>query len=125
MAKKIIWADDNQTFRESMLARLERYCGNAHVEVEFDEASDGKELVEKVLGAAYDLVFTDNQMTEVHGLQAISQIRERNKTVPIYMVSSSEVGKLALEVGATGYLDKQDYDGFKSGIETIITTHLK
>ncbi|MDO8656731.1 MAG: response regulator [Nanoarchaeota archaeon] len=125
MAKKIIWADDNQTFRESMIASLEEYCSRVKIEVEFDEAADGKELVKKVLSSHYDLVFTDNQMTDVHGLQAIAQIREQNKTIPVYMVSSSEVGKRALEVGATGYLEKQDYDTFKSGIENVVTTHLK
>jgi CheY-like chemotaxis protein len=124
MVKKVIWADDNKTFRESTLALLERYCESAYVEVEFDQASDGRELVEKVLGATYDLVFTDNQMIEVHGLQAIAEIRAKNKTVPIYMVSSSEVGKLALEVGATGYIEKRDYDAFKSGIEAALKKHL-
>jgi len=125
MVKKIIWADDNQSFRETMIAITKRYCKNAQIEAEFDEASDGQELVEKVLGADYDLVFTDNQMTEVHGLQAIAQIRAQNQTVPIYMVSSSDVGQRAMEVGATGYVDKQDRSAFRSGIETAITTYLK
>lgn len=125
MVKKVIWADDNQAFRESMIDNLELHCSRAEIEVEFDQASDGKELVEKVLGKNYDLVFTDNTMPKVYGLQAIAQIRAQNKSVPIYMVSSSEVGKRALEVGATGYLDKQDYDAFKSGIEKAIVIHLK
>lgn len=123
--KKIIWADDNETFRLSMIDQLERYCQRAEIEVVVDEVGDGKELVEKVLAAHYDLVFTDNQMTEIHGLQAIAQIRERNKNVPIYMISSSEVGERALEAGATGYFDKEDYDDLKSGIEKAIATHLK
>lgn len=125
MAKKIIWADDNEVFRESQIAQLKRLCRRVEIEVEFDEASDGKELVEKVLGAHYDLVFTDNQMTDVSGLKAIAQIREHNKTVPIYMVSSSEVGKLALEVGATGYIDKDNIGGSQSEIEEAVNTYLK
>ena len=125
MAKKVIWTDNDSTFTETAIAILKRYCGKVGIDAEFDGASDGKELVGKMLSANYDLAFIDNQMTEVHGLEAIAQIRERNKTIPVYMVSSSEVGKLALEVGATGYLDKQDYDGFRSGIETAIAKHLK
>jgi|SRR3989338_6033186 len=125
MLKKVIWADDNQTFRESMIDLLERCCETESIEAQLDEASDGKELVEKVLGANYDLVFTDNVMQEVHGLRAIAQIRERNKTVPVYMVSSSEVGRKALELGATGYLDKGDTAAFDSGIERAVALHLK
>ena len=126
MAKKVIWADDNAIVRESMLARLDRCCENVGIEVEFDKVSDGKELVEKVLGGAYDLVFTDNQMTEVHGLQAIREIREQNQTVPIYMISSSEeLYKMALGMGATGFHSKMDYKGFISFIETAIEAHLK
>ena len=125
MTKKIIWADDNQNYRETMVATVERYCRNMGVEVVIDEAPDGKELVEKVLGSNYDLVFTDNRMPNVHGLQAIAQIREQNKTVPIYMVSSSEVGQQAIKVGATGYVDKGERGAFKLGIETAIATHLK
>jgi len=108
-----------------MIAQLEMYCRRVKIEIEFDEASDGKELVEKVLGSDYDLVFTDNQMTEVHGLQAILQIRQQNTVVPIYMVSSSEVGRQALEVGATGYIEKGNYNEFKSGIEKAVLKHLK
>ena len=104
---------------------MDLFCKRAGIEVELDGASNGKELVEKVLGADYDLVFTDNVMPEVHGLQAIQQIRAQNKSVPIYMISSSEVGEQALKLGATGYLDKKDYGAFKSAVEKAIAIHLK
>ena len=125
MKKRVILADDNATYRETMIAGMERFCDKEGIDVEFDEVADGKELVERVRRDRYDLVFTDNQMTEVHGLQALGQIREHDKTVPIYMLSSSEVGEQALKLGANGYFDKRDYDAFKSGVEKALRTHLK
>ncbi len=72
MAKRFLWADDNKTFRESMIVLLGRYCSRQGIDVEFDEASSGDELVEKVIGGSYDLVFTDNQMPPgMHGLLAL------------------------------------------------------
>jgi CheY-like chemotaxis protein len=78
-----------------------------------------------VIGSNYDLVFTDNQMTQVHGLLAIRKIREQDQETPIYMVSSSKVGKQAVEFGATGYVDKQDRSTFRHGIEAAVEKHLR
>lgn len=102
------------------------YCSRERIDVEFDVASSGEELVGKVHSGHYDLVFTDNQMPPgIHGLLAICQIREQDTKTPIYMVSSSEVGKQAMEVGATGYVDKTDHQLFKAGIEEAVRKHLK
>ena len=126
MAKKILWADDNEPFRQTQLFVLKRYCSREKLDVEFDEASTGEELVEKVLGNSYDLVFTDNQMPPgMHGLLALVQIREKDSAAPIYMVSASKVGQQAVEVGATGYVDKTDRAQYKSGIESAVERHLR
>ena len=122
MTKKVIWAEDVDTFRMTIVDILKDYCSGAGIEVNVDEASNGRELVEKVLGTNYDLIFTDHQMPEVDGLQAIAQIREHNKTVPVYMVSNSEVEKQALQAGATGYFWKVDS---VSGMEQAVNLHLK
>lgn len=127
MVKRILWADDNQTFRESMIASLEMHCSREGIDVTFDVASSGEELVGKVRSNQYDLVFTDNQMPPgIHGLLAICQIREQDTRTPVYMVSSSEVGKQAIEVGATGYIDKTDQPQlFKAGIQDAVRKHLR
>ena len=127
MPKKILWADDNKNFRETMIFLVERYCSRQGIDAEFDEASSGEELVEKVSAHQYDLVFTDNQMPPgIHGLLAIPQIRERDQRTPIYMISSSEVGQQAVEVGATGYIDKSsDRSTFRENIEAAVERHLR
>ena len=126
MTQKILWADDNQTFRETMIASLEMYCSRQGIDVEFDEASNGEELVKKVSTNPYNLVFTDNQMPPgIHGLLALRQIRENDKKTPIYMVSSSEVGQQAVDLGATGYVDKDNRSEFRRSIESAVEKHLR
>jgi CheY-like chemotaxis protein len=125
MARKVIVADDNEDVRGSVVDFIEDVCKKEDIYAEFDQVPDGKDLVEKVLTGNYDLVLTDNEMIEVSGLRAIIDIRKQNKTVPIYMLSSSGVGEKALKLGANGYFDKEDYHGFEAGILEVIKKHLK
>ncbi|HLD43485.1 MAG TPA: response regulator transcription factor [Candidatus Nanoarchaeia archaeon] len=125
MTKKVIIADDSKELRESLVATMRLICKQNGIDAEFDQALDGKDLVERVLRGNYDLVFTDNHMAQLNGLRAIKQIRELNPTVPIYMLSSSsEAGNAALESGANGYLGKVD-PRFTPGIAKALRTYLK
>ena len=125
MAKQVMIADDDKNYRETIFAQMEYFCDKQSISAEFHEASNGKELVDSVRAHRYDLIFTDNIMPELHGLLAIKQIRDFDKDVPIYMLSSSEVGENAIILGANGYFDKMKRDNFKSGIEAAIMKHLK
>jgi len=106
MVKKVIVADDDPMLRELLMDFLGVAFQKEGIEVEFDEASNGKELVEKVREGDYALVLTDNEMPGGNGLNAIREIRGYNEIVPIYMLSGSDVSEEALKAGATGYFAK-------------------
>ena len=79
-----------------------------------DCVENGQDLINKVREKDYDFVITDNSMpvrngfTRVDGIEAISEIRKNNKTVPICMISSSTIEKLAFDSGANYFIDKKD-----------------
>ena len=126
MPKKVIVADDSAPVRDSLIAHLGRVCRMEGIDAEFDQAPDGAELVRMVLGGHYDLVFTDDQMPNVDGLSAISQILESKNAIPIYMISPKNVGEGAIGLGATGYFDKNgDADVFQRGVLEVLKKYLK
>ncbi|MBI2574761.1 response regulator transcription factor [Candidatus Woesearchaeota archaeon] len=102
MTKKIILADDNLWSRDGLVSII----NDAVPGVEIEQVVDGRSLVERVRGGGFALVLTDNQMPYVSGLEAIRQIREFNREVPIFIITSSDVEREALEAGATGYMRK-------------------
>ncbi len=81
-------------------------------EIEIDEVSESKELVEKIKQSNYDLIITDNDYEdgiENGGIEAIKDIRQFNQTTPILLQSgelNEEKRKIALEVGANYVLEK-------------------
>jgi CheY-like chemotaxis protein len=81
-----------------------------------DQAGNGRQLVEMVRTKEYDLIFVDNNMPVMGGLEAIQEIRKFNKTIPIYMIAGSlddTLPKRVVESGANGYIGK----GNKGSVE--------
>ncbi len=105
--KKVIWADDDTGFIKDIASILSRDCKKRGIELTFTSVSSGESLVEKVRQEQFDLIFTDNQMWIMSGLQAVSSIRQFNPKIPIYIVSTDGgIETEALSVGATGYINK-------------------
>lgn len=105
MTKKIIVADDDNFFRDS-IAELVR---DKYPTVEIETVDDGKPLVEKVRNGGYSFVLTDNNMPVIKGVEAVRQIRQYDKDVPIYLMSSSQdpdTVRGALRAGATDFIYK-------------------
>ena len=121
MTDKVIVADDNEDIRNSIAHVISRLY-----DAEVDTVSDGSSLIERVRGNVYSLVLTDNQMPGTRGLAAIRKIRKFNQEVPIYMLSESGVREQALELGATGYLDKRAFRtyGLTNTLDPILGQHL-
>lgn len=74
-----------------------------------NEASDGKELLEKLMMEEYDVVLLDISLPGRSGLDLISQIKKIRKKTAILMLSiySDEMYAIkALKLGASGYLTK-------------------
>lgn len=102
MSKRMILADDELYVRDALALMI----SDSFPDVEVVQVEDGESLVERVRDGGFALVLTDNQMPSVDGLEAIRQIRKFDGEVPIYMLSSSDKEREALEAGATGYIDK-------------------
>lgn len=112
-------AEDSRIQRESLIELVK----HKFPDFEIDGVDDGLPLVEKVRLGRYDLIFTDNGMLSINGLEAIREIRKFDKDAPIYMLSGSDKEKEALKAGATGYI-KKGVDTPKKVIE-IMEKYLK
>jgi len=139
MTKKAIIAEDDKFCRDWYVGLLKEIGKDEQV----DMVSDGNSLVEKVSyrffhhkKGKYKLIMTDNRMPYVNeldatkirdyvsGLDAITKIRDFDKTTPIIFVSSDiDVWKEALERGATEYINKKSPD-FKEIFKKVTSKYL-
>jgi two-component system response regulator HydG len=78
------------------------------------EADDGAAAIEKVQHQAFDLVLMDVRMIKISGLQALTEIKAFNPSIPVIIMtafSSVETAVEALKSGAYDYLTKPlDFD---------------
>jgi two-component system response regulator (stage 0 sporulation protein F) len=79
---KILVVEDEQHQRELYAMELqdEGY--------EVDQASNGREAVEKVKNEKYDLVVLDIRMPEMDGIEALGKILSRDKKIPIVIYTA-------------------------------------
>lgn len=119
---RIIIADDEEAHRILMSTLLEACIPAENAEIE--TVSDGTDLLTRLECRHYDLVFTDNQMPNLTGRNAIKNARSSGYQTPMFLVSSDiELPEIAQEAGATGYVQKGI--GLKTGLEQIATRYLK
>jgi CheY-like chemotaxis protein len=103
---RILLAEDNAMNRRLALILLERMGYTA------DVATNGREAVEAVARAPYDVVLMDIQMPEVDGMEAARQIRgshpdgARPRIVALTANAMAEDREAAVEAGMDDYLAK-------------------
>jgi two-component system chemotaxis response regulator CheY len=105
MAKTILIVDDSAAMRQLIAFAVTSAGHDVLV------AENGKEALEKLQGAATDLVITDLNMPEMDGITLIREIRAlpNGKFVPILMLTTEsqaakrEEGRAA---GASGWIVK-------------------
>jgi DNA-binding NarL/FixJ family response regulator len=98
---RILVADDSPAIRSCLRGLLDHH-GDWLV---CDEASNGKEAVERFLEAKPDLIVIDFQMPEMNGLDAARYIVELSPKTPILMVTihlSKQLSEEARKVGIRG-----------------------
>jgi two-component system, chemotaxis family, chemotaxis protein CheY len=103
---RILLVDDSQTMRsieKTILSRLG--------EVEFVEAADGMEALVALASATapFDLALIDWNMPTLDGGQLVSRIREKDKAMPLIMVTTeAEKTRVieAVKAGVNGYVIK-------------------
>lgn len=117
---KILYAEDGENLRETMIASLERR-GYAVDAVENGHQLIGKLEVAAATGSRYDLVITDNDMPRTTGIQALRYIRndERFKELPVIVFSGSDIKQVVEDAGGV-FLGKDcDLADFDALIEKM------
>lgn len=115
----IILVDDHSLVRNGISALLED-DDNLLV---IDEATNGKEAVEKVAAKLPDLAIIDVKMPVMNGIDAVARIVAagyKTKTIVLSMHDSEEYVLKSIEAGAYGYLLKDtSKDNFLKAIYTV------
>ena len=103
MYKKALVVDDQEMIQRVVKLTLER------VGFAVDQASDGEDGLAVFSAGKYDLVISDVKMPRMDGVELLRLIRERDKDVPVLMMSGYAdpgTGKEIRELGAFDFLVK-------------------
>lgn len=84
MQAKILWADDEMEFLKPHVRFLE--SKGYYVEL----INNGSEAVEKCQENTYDIIFLDENMPGISGLDALARIKEIQPQIPVVMITKSE-----------------------------------
>lgn len=82
MTKNILVIDDEESVRKAFLLALED--GDYQVTA----AESGEHGLLAFQQQAYDLIFLDLRMPGMNGVETLRQLREKNQTVPVYIVTA-------------------------------------
>jgi DNA-binding NarL/FixJ family response regulator len=116
---RILVVDDSPTMRRSLRRLLESHD---HWKV-CDEASDGREAIQKFGDDKFDVIVLDFQMPVMDGLTAAKHITSRCPDTPILMVTmhaSSQLAHEARKAGIRGVCAKADIQCVVEGVATIL-----
>ncbi len=101
--KKILWVDDEIELLRSHIIFL------SEKGYEVDTVTNGEDAVSSVKQKDYDLIFLDEMMPGLGGLETLARIKDLNQNLPIVMITKSEEESLmneAIGVKIADYLTK-------------------
>lgn len=101
----IIIVDDHSIFRKGVIEIIR----TEFTSLEIYEASDGKELLDKIDDANWDLIILDISMPVLDGIETLKKLRTAGIKTPVLMLSSNPEDQFAMQVikeGATGFVHK-------------------
>ena len=106
MPKKILIVDDSEMMRR-LISTAIRGLGD----IEYEEAKDGFEAIQKLPTKLFDLLFVDINMPNINGLELIDYCKqsEQYHDIPIVIISTEDSLKdqeKGLALGASDYLMK-------------------
>jgi len=84
MQGKILWADDEIELLKPHILFLEAKGYSV------DPVTNGMDAIDKVQEKAYDIIFLDENMPGISGLETLAKIKEINPLVPVVMITKSE-----------------------------------
>jgi CheY-like chemotaxis protein len=82
--KTILWVDDEIELLRSHIIFLSEKGYNV------DTATNGEDALSSVKEKEYDLIFLDEMMAGMGGLETLGQIKELNPNLPVVMITKSE-----------------------------------
>jgi len=82
MSKHILVIDDEEAVRKSFILALKKTGYTV------DTASNGREGLDLFMKKGYDLIYLDLKMPIMTGAEVLMKIREKDKAVPIYIVTA-------------------------------------
>jgi DNA-binding response OmpR family regulator len=82
--KKLLWVDDEIDLLRSHIIFL------SEKGYEVDTAMNGSDAIAAVKEKSYDLIFLDEMMAGMGGLETLAQIKDINQNIPVVMITKSE-----------------------------------
>jgi len=117
MGLKVLVVDDEEDILEVIQDRLEAYGFTVVT------AGNGVEALRKLSMEKFDGIFLDVKMPDMGGIEALEEIRKRDKKIPIIIITSSTTKDSALEAmakGANDYVLKPfEWEELKAKIEKV------
>ena len=104
---KTLIVDDEAELRKSVVSILNNT--NLQIEFEIEEASNGREALDRVKAHPFDLILMDVRMPEMNGLDALKEIKEHDpRTFVVIMTAHSNLNDavIAIKEGAYDYVEK-------------------
>jgi len=113
---KVLLADDSKTMR-TIQVRCLKSLGVDQV----TEAEDGRRAIEAFDKDSFDIVLTDWNMPVMDGLSFLKEIRQRNQSIPVILITTeAERSRVvtAIQAGCSDYLTKPfTQDALKEKLE--------
>jgi PAS domain S-box-containing protein len=104
---RVLHVDTDPSFLEISKLMLQ----DLNSDFEIDQAMDVDEAFRKLAVGVYDVVVSDYEMPLKNGLDFLKEIRQHNSEIPFILFTGKgreEVAIKALNLGANGYINKQD-----------------
>lgn len=104
---KLVVVDDHSLFAQGLKTSLEKEASFKVLEL----LNNGRELITWVEYNDADLILLDLDMPEMNGIDCLTELRRRNKNIPVIVVSM-KMQKMYIdevkEQGGQGYLSKNE-----------------
>ncbi|MBT7943315.1 MAG: response regulator transcription factor [Alphaproteobacteria bacterium] len=102
--KKILFVDDDETFREMLCDRIDLYEEFTSV-----QAANGMEALEKTKADNFDVIVLDVGLPDLDGREICRLMRQKGVSAPIIMLTGADTEAdtiLGLDAGANDYVTK-------------------
>ena len=117
---KVLLVDDSGTMRT-----IQKRCLSKLGVEDVIEAEDGVQALSIFESTAFDVIMTDWNMPNMDGLTLLKEIRQRNREIPVIMITTeAERARvvLAIQSGVSDYLVKPfTPDGLREKLEKWVS----